>query len=429
MIQGLFRREVLAARYGEQLGSIQLQPPRIGWVYFGLSLMVIGGALILITTASYTRHQVVQGSLVPDGGVLNVAAPSAGLIVKLLVSEGESVTAGQALLEISGERDSASLGSTRNAILLQLHAKRNRLESEISEARQIADLKQQEYTNQKRISNDQIKQIVDQIALQKERVDSSNALYEQWLTLKASGLVTKLQLLQQHDSALQNEVQLKELRRQEIDARQQLSQRESDQRQSPFNLEKQINELSRQIADIDQDISESEMQRATVLKAPADGAVANLMAHVGQTVTTQQALLNVISQNTRLQAELWVPSRAVGFLANGNRVTLHYQAFPYQKFGEHWGTIAAVSRSAVAPSELGRVLGKEIRESRYRVLVNLDVQDIFAYGKAEPLKSGLDLDADLLLDRRRLIEWIFEPMLGMAKTWHGAPSVEGKSDE
>ena len=53
-------------------------------------------------------------------------------------------------------------------------------------------------------------------------------------------------------------------------------------------------------------------------------------------------------------------------------------------------------------------------EPLYRITVQLDRQDVPAYGAPQSLAPGMQLDADVLLDRRRLIEWIFEPVLGIA---------------
>ena len=53
-------------------------------------------------------------------------------------------------------------------------------------------------------------------------------------------------------------------------------------------------------------------------------------------------------------------------------------------------------------------------EPLYRITVRLDRQDVAAYGATQALAPGMQLDADVVLDRRRLIEWIFEPVLGIA---------------
>jgi membrane fusion protein len=53
-------------------------------------------------------------------------------------------------------------------------------------------------------------------------------------------------------------------------------------------------------------------------------------------------------------------------------------------------------------------------EPLYRITVALDRQSVAAYGQAQALSPGMQLEADVLLDRRRLIEWLFEPVLGIA---------------
>ena len=60
-------------------------------------------------------------------------------------------------------------------------------------------------------------------------------------------------------------------------------------------------------------------------------------------------MLKIVPQHATMQAELLAPSSAVGFIHEGERVLLRYSAFPYQKFGEYWGTVVSVSRAALSP--------------------------------------------------------------------------------
>jgi membrane fusion protein len=66
------------------------------------------------------------------------------------------------------------------------------------------------------------------------------------------------------------------------------------------------------------------------------------------------------------------------------------------------------------PGELGFTPADGSREPVYRIKVALEGQAIRAYGQLEPLQPGMQVEADILLDRRRLIEWIFEPLLSLA---------------
>ena len=129
-------------------------------------------------------------------------------------------------------------------------------------------------------------------------------------------------------------------------------------------------------------------------------------------------MASLLPADARLQAHLFAPSSAVGFVRQNQPVQLRYQAFPYQKFGHQAGVVAQVARSPLQGAELaglplqgGTGAGAE---PLYRITVTLDRQTVAAYGQAQPLSPGMQLEADVLLDRRRLIEWLFEPVLGIA---------------
>ena len=421
----LFRQEVTEARRGERLGTIRLQPPRPGWIFFGFGLLAIAAILTLLIGGYYTRHEQVHGTLVPSTGLLTLTPTTSGIITRLLVREGDTVHAGQPLLEISGELDSTTLGDTHAAIATQLQFKRNRLQADLGEQQLLAGLQQQDIRSRLMLLRGQTTQLDQQIALQKQRADSAMTLYEQWSRLGNTGVVSKLQLLQQHDTALQNLILLKELRGQNFQLRQQAEQLQGQLDQLPTTTASKRNDTERQLADIAQSMAQNAAQRAVLLRAPADGTVANVLVHLGQTVTTQQQLLAVLPASAKLLAELWVPTQAVGFIHLGEPVVMRYQAYPYQKFGQHLGRVREVSRSAVSPSELSRLLGQDIKEPRYRVEVVLDHQSVLAYGRAEALKPGMTLDADVLLDRRRLIEWVLEPLYGFAHTLNSHASGSG----
>jgi membrane fusion protein len=116
-----------------------------------------------------------------------------------------------------------------------------------------------------------------------------------------------------------------------------------------------------------------------------------------------------------LQAHLYAPSSAVGFLRAQQPVLLRYQAFAYQKFGHQHGHIEQVSLAPLQPAELtGQPWVGSVREPMYRITVALDRQHVPAYGALQPLAPGMQLDADVPIDRRKLYEWLFEPVLGMA---------------
>jgi membrane fusion protein len=142
-----------------------------------------------------------------------------------------------------------------------------------------------------------------------------------------------------------------------------------------------------------------------------------VQAEPGQPVTAGARLATVLPRDAVMLAHLYAPSSAIGFVHPQQQVQLRYQAFPYQKFGHQRGTVVQVSRTPLSSAELAQLslpagAGSQ-GEPLYRITVALDRQSVQAFGKEQALTAGMQLDADVLLEKRRLIEWIFEPLLAL----------------
>jgi hypothetical protein len=115
----------------------------------------------------------------------------------------------------------------------------------------------------------------------------------------------------------------------------------------------------------------------------------------------------------RLEVHLYAPAGAVGFVRLGQPVVVRYRAFPYQKFGLYSGNVSAVGKTPLGPGELPGTIAAGARgagnEGLYRVQVAMARQSVAVHGHDQPLAAGMTLEADLLLDRRRIWEWIVEP--------------------
>src|SRR5699024_1806689 len=112
----LFRKEAMDARRGQWLGSINLAVPLSRWVLTLLAASLAAGIIAFLVFGHYTKRQRVTGKLVPTSGLLAVTAVNAGTITNVFVHAGQPVHAGQKLVEVSAERDSATLGNTRAEI-------------------------------------------------------------------------------------------------------------------------------------------------------------------------------------------------------------------------------------------------------------------------------------------------------------------------
>jgi membrane fusion protein len=419
--QGLFRKEAVDAQTTPSLGAVRLATPISHQVWTIAALGLSFAIALWLCEGQYTRREHVSGSLVPQAGLLTIMARSSGTVAGINVTEGAVVHAGDVLLTLSSERSSVSMGDTSAAISAQLRLQQSRLQSELADARHLADEQAHDLRMQQSMLNGQLRQIDAQSAIARRQVASLSALLGELQAIGKSGYVSALDIQQQQTQELTAETQVKALLRQRYEGRQQLMSVTDQLKQLPLATAEKLSELRRQMAQNQQSLAQNEADRATVLRAPENGVVSAILTKQGQAAVVGQSLLAIMPLGSPLQAQLLVPSSAIGFVHPGAPVVLHYQAFPYQKFGVQHGNVASVSRSALKPSEVTLLLGQQPpAEPVYRVQVQLAAQDICAYGKLEMLKPGMVLDADLLLDKRRMIEWIFEPLFGMSERYTGA---------
>lgn len=419
----LFRAEMLEARVSQWMGTITLAQPVSSWwltiIAFSFALMV----LVLLFVGTYTRHETVQGQLIPSSGLLPITARSAGTVVAIPVHEGKVVKKDEALAELSGEVNSLSRGQTQGAVIVEFKAQLQELEALLENQKRLGNQQHEGLRTRIAVLRQQLSEIDRQSSTQQEQVAITERRLAKLRPGVQDGTFSQVELEKYQAEVLNGRAQLNVLARQRLDTEQQLKTLEGQVQELPLTIEAQQNELRFRLSAINQSLAQNEAQRASVLRAPRNGVVVNLAIQNGQMVTAGQRLLSIVPEGSLLQAEMWLPSRAVGFLQDGNRVILRYPAFPYQKFGQQDGRLLEISRSATAASELTSILGRTVSEPLYRVLVELDQQTVTAYGKPEPLRPGMTVDADILLDRRRLIEWVLEPVYGVSRFRKEPPPV------
>lgn len=418
MEQPLFRKQVLDAPSREWLGSVQLATPISDQIWAAIAVSIAVAIVIWLFTGHYTRRVHVTGILVPKAGLITVSASSAGVVENVSVSEGGHVRKATPLILISGEHTSRSLGATSASVTVQLQREAASLVQDIKDMQSLESQQTQDNQLQQAMLRGQIDQLNAQLEIESHQIAMAQELVLKWRPLLAKGYVSTLQFEQEQSQVWSDQSQYKSLVQQRYVTRQQLSALNDQLAQLPLTTSAKLNELQRQLAQIQQTLAQNEATRDSVLYPPAAGMVSSLLAKVGDTVAVGQPLLSIVPDGTTLEAQVLVPSQAIGFVHPGVGVVLHYQAFPYQKFGLQKGTVLTVSRSALSPNEVTQLLGgaqpqPASPDPYYRVQIALNAQTIHTDARTESLKPGMALDADMLLERRRMIEWIFEPLLSM----------------
>lgn len=113
-----------------------------------------------------------------------------------------------------------------------------------------------------------------------------------------------------------------------------------------------------------------------------------------------------------LEAELLVPENLLASIPIGSDVLLRYPAYPHQHYGQYNGRIVRISRQPAPPAQAGRIDAAAAghAQSTYRATVAIERQNVRDdHGIERDLRPGLGVEADIVLEKHRLYEWLLEP--------------------
>ena len=407
MDQPLFRPEVIEARRNGWLGSISLAQPLRLWL---LAVCVAAAAIaigVFLALGEYTRRSRVAGQLVPDLGLSTVVAPTSGIVDRIYPREGQRVIAGAALALVAAPRATQGGTDARRSIDEGIERRRASLRASSESQAELLATREAGLRAQLTAMQREAARLGEQLGNRTRQVALGRQTLERYRTLGRQRYLSAMQVAQQEQALLDLVSGQQGLQRQLAALQREQAQLQQALMEIPAQRQAQQAATARELALLDREEIQNDSNSELLVEAPVAGLVASRLVESGQAVQAGQPLLSLLPAGSRLQAQLFVPSRAVGFIEPGDAVLLRYQAFPYQKFGHHEGVVTQVSRSAVTQAGGGAGQGGE---PYYRVLVEIERQSITAYGRQEPLRPGMLLEADILGEHRKLYEWVLEPL-------------------
>jgi len=405
----LFRKQALEfQRHHRQWGDVAaLEPLSIkitAWFITGIVALLVA----FLFVAQYARKETAVGYLTPTKGTAKIFVPRRGTIKEVHVDEGDTVREGQQLLTIETDQIAAD-GMDVNATQLEtLALQKNLLATNIKAEEQRAGSERDRLTSLARGLETEIAQLQSQIKLQTERLQVAEGDLSTGNQLKTKGYMTAVEFRKRQVGVLEQKQGLSGLQQQLAAKQNQLVETRSSLRQLPTLMAQKVQALRNELSTNEQRIAEIKGRGAYVIRAPTTGRVSTLQATVGQNAEPQRLQLEIIPQDSILQAELFLPARAVGFVEAGQPVRIMYDAFPYQHFGTYRAEVVKVSQTILTSSDVAGPI--KLTEPSYRVTAALERPDIDAYGKAVALQPDMLLKADIILEKRSLISWLTNPL-------------------
>ena len=405
----LFRQEAVEfQRARQQWGDVAALQPLATKIFAWFLVGVVATLVVFAFLASYARKETAIGYLTPTTGTAKIFAPRSGTIRQVHVQEGDAVREGEPLLTIDTDQIASDGVDVNVALLDTLSAQRELLSKTIQAEGQRAGAERERLSSLAKGLGSEISQLHAQLQLQKERMEVANSDLDAGQQLRAKGYLTTIEQRRRQMVALEQQQAQQALIQQVAAKRNQLTETESSLNQLPTVMGQKVQALRNELSATEQRIAETRGRRAYVIRAPLAGRVSTLQATVGQNAHPQRPQLEIIPEHATLQAELFVPTRAIGFIKAGQPVRLLFDAFPYQHFGTYRGEVVRVSQTILMTSDTGGPI--QLNEPTYRVIASLERQEIDVNGKPVALQPDMLLKADIILERRTLVDWLLSPL-------------------
>ncbi|WP_110947772.1 HlyD family type I secretion periplasmic adaptor subunit [Pseudomonas bohemica] len=408
--------------------------PRIFmWIIMAFAALALTwsfvGKIDVVATAS--------GKIIPSGKTKVIQSSETAVVKAIHVTDGQAVKAGQVLLEldstsadadvsrirsdllaaridraraeamldaISGRKSPSSLaGSIPDADPGHILAAERWLQGQYQEYRSSLDLVEAEIQQRQADIQSARAQVMNfQKALPiatKLANDYEHLLEKQYIARHAyfekeqARLDIERQLKVQQVSVLQSTAALKEAERR----------KEGVLAQTKRAMLDSLQQADQKIASLAQELNKAIYQEnLTTIEAPVDGTVQQLITHtVGGVVTPAQPLMYLVPENQPVEIEAMVENKDIGFIHEGQSVTVKVDTFTFTKYGTLQGKVRSISLDAIDDEKRGLI---------YSSKITLDTSSLFVDGHAFVLSPGMSVNAEIKIDSRRVIDYFLSPL-------------------
>ena len=301
---------------------------------------------------------VATGKLDPLGAVKEIQMPVGGIADEILVKDGDRVKAGQVVMRLDTESSSQQLKSHIQSISL----KEEQLKLKLFELKRYLQLNDEE------------------VIMLSGNLKLENEILSRYRDLAEQGASSELQYLQQRNKV------------QEVQG--ELAQTKVERLRQTAILQQGIQQMKSELSDLQAKRTEAEVTlKYQALRSPVNGVVFDLKPRsTGYAAQGTETVMKIVPFD-KLQANVEVPSRDIGFVRVGMPADISIDSFPATDFGVLEGTVKSVGSDALPPDQQ-----KQRDEYRYPTTITLSSQQLkIKSGKQLPLQVGMSLTANIKL--------------------------------
>ncbi|MEG3133976.1 HlyD family secretion protein [Rouxiella sp. T17] len=411
----LFRPEVATQQQSQWLGKALLLKGWPPWITVFVTLIFIASLLAALIFASYARRISVSAEIITQPQTINLFSPEQGVIAKLLVSNGQQVSAGTPLYQIDLSRITQA-GNASTSTLAAINKQHNQLDDIIAQLESnkratLANLQQQlEQYQQAQLGLNKM------VASSQEGLNAMRASLASYNTSLQRGLITTDQLNNQRYLYYQQQSSLQSLNAQVIQQSLQISGLQSAKVTKGADFDNQILQSRYQQQGLDREMAQADVRNLLMINAPSAGSVSSLSVTAGQMVNAGDSLAQLVpASGSAFYLIAWLPDESRPYVKPGDTISVRYAAFPFEKYGQFPGKVLSI---AAAPSTDKEMIGYisaprgsngAINGTYFKALIALNEASVSWHGQKLTLTSGMQAQTTLFLEQRPLYQWMLSP--------------------
>jgi hemolysin D len=165
------------------------------------------------------------------------------------------------------------------------------------------------------------------------------------------------------------------------------------------------------------------------LKSPIDGVVYGLsVTTIGQVVGSGEELMRIVPEDSTLEIECYLANKDVGFVKPGQTAVVKIESFPFTRYGTLPATVTRVANDAIPEPDASQIEGDAARQPKdkgfagaqrtqnlvFPVTLTPSRNVMAVDGQTIPLTPGMAVNVEIATGKRRILEYIFSPLIETA---------------
>jgi adhesin transport system membrane fusion protein len=376
--------------------ALQAQSTPASSAFLYLVLLLTGVAIVWASTSKVDEVTQAEARVITSNRDQVVNSLEGGLLAAMLVSEGDAVIKGQAIVQLEPTRfESQYEEGMSKQLALKAALSRARSEAlnqplsfppEVLAKRAIVDNETRTYQAKKKMMDESVAALRKSVEMISNEIQISQKLSEQGLF---------------------SIVELSRLRRQENDLNQQITERlnkfRADANTEVVRIETELSQLKPNLN------ARRDTYERTTLRAPVNGIVKNIrMTTLGAAVPGGAPILDIVPVDAKLLLDARLDPKDISYIKQGLPVTIKMAAFDTAIYGELKGTVVLISPDTFRGDDARNAEGQP--SAYYRVLIESEIDKNDPRQKNMIIIPGMTATAQIKTGAKTVMEYLIKPI-------------------